>query len=191
MPPLPPMPPWPASPAPPASPDSFKAFAPLFPLPLAPAAPPPPPPQQAPKNRLPPEPPEYFTAPTPLPAPHPEPPNHDEVPPRARTPPSVLVAASFTLLNHVSPPLPPGLPPAPICRYAVPPGVSARLVTFEYPPPPPPALPRPPPPPPITSMVLSDEFQSDGTVHVVPDVRKVIAVAALTLGRPTKNMLEV
>jgi hypothetical protein len=64
------------------------------------------------------------------------------------------------------------------------PAVSVAFVIFEYAPPPPPAEKftslgvTPPPPPPITSMVLSDEFQSEGTDHVVPEVRKTVVAWA-------------
>lgn len=60
------------------------------------------------------------------------------------------------------------------------------MVIFEYapPPPPPPAFPPPPfpppPPAPMVSIVL-DEVQSAGTVQLVPVVRKITVVAALTV----------
>src|SRR5260370_42683111 len=51
------------------------------------------------------------------------------------------------------------------------------------PPPPPPLLPpavesMPAPPPPTQSMVLVALFQSDGTVHVVPEVMKICVAKA-------------
>jgi hypothetical protein len=100
-------------------------------------------------------------------------------------------------LNQVSPPdvpLPlafvPPAPPVPAWYVTVPPGVSDKLVILEYAPPPPPApatlLPPdtlPPPPPPMTSMVLSALFQSEGTVQLVPEVRKMTAVPGLAFAR--------
>lgn len=63
------------------------------------------------------------------------------------------------------------------------------LLTFEYAPPPPPSPPlgvalepaAPPPPPPMTSMVLDALFQSEGTVYEVPEVRKVLVYAPVSV----------
>jgi hypothetical protein len=43
-----------------------------------------------------------------------------------------------------------------------------------------------PPPPPMHSMVLLEEFQSTGTVQVVPEVRKIV-VEALACCVPNEN----
>jgi hypothetical protein len=76
------------------------------------------------------------------------------------------------------------------------PGVRARLDISEYAPPPPPvpplllgSPPEPPPPPPMTSMLLLEEFQSPGTVQLVPEVRKMttVVLAAASLGRKSGN----
>jgi len=60
------------------------------------------------------------------------------------------------------------------------------LDTNEYPPPPPPdpelvlAVGHPPPPPPPTvSIVFEALFQSPGTVHVVPEVRKTTTLRTI------------
>jgi hypothetical protein len=58
---------------------------------------------------------------------------------------------------------------------------SVTFATRRYSPPPPPppelvdaVLPAPLPPAPIASMVLFAEFQSEGTVHVVPEVSVMV-----------------
>jgi hypothetical protein len=61
------------------------------------------------------------------------------------------------------------------------PSVNDTLLVSEYAPPPPPppeytpptGVP-PPPPPPMTSIVFLEDLQSEGTVHVVPEVRKMV-----------------
>jgi hypothetical protein len=79
------------------------------------------------------------------------------------------------------------VPPEPIWTTTVAPAASDSSVSLAYAPPPPPALPwppapvaplAPPAPPPISSTVLLAEFQSSGTVQLVPEVRKSTMVCA-------------
>jgi hypothetical protein len=119
--------------------------------------------------------------------------------------PEIEAQFDAELQKYVSPPPPPALPPVPLA-IAVPPvpavpteyvtdvpGVSDTLETLEYPPPPPPLTVQvlqplaPPPPPPMTSMVLFEESQSLGTVHVVPDVRKITVAAFACRGVLTEK----
>ncbi|HEY1410781.1 MAG TPA: hypothetical protein VGF36_01510 [Rhodopila sp.] len=96
------------------------------------------------------------------------------------------MAINVEVLNVVFPPAVPfdtpsgHVPPAPMAMGTdapSPPKVPAEtLVTLRYSPPPPPppaAPPAPAPPPPIASIVLAPLFQSFGTVHVVPEIRKM------------------
>jgi hypothetical protein len=75
-------------------------------------------------------------------------------------------------------------------------GTRETFVSSTYAPPPPPApaavvetSPCPPAPPPINSIVLLEEFQSEGTVQVVVvvEVRK-ITVEALACLTPNENI---
>jgi len=69
------------------------------------------------------------------------------------------------------------------------------LAIFEYAPPPPPFGPTlkaekafdPPPPPPMSSIVLFEEFQSLGTVQIVPEVRKITVAAFANSGNAKRN----
>src|ERR1700683_1246091 len=97
------------------------------------------------------------------------------------------MAAQFEveLQKYVSPPFPPALvgalappppPPEPTAYVTFVLGVSDRFEILAYAPPPPALLLdpfAPPPPPPMTSMVLAALFQSEGTVQLVADVRKI------------------
>jgi hypothetical protein len=106
-------------------------------------------------------------------------------------------------LNHVEPPAPasaaelkPAEPPAPMEYGTDAPGVSERLMIFEYPPPPPPSYaypepPLPPPPPPIASIVLCALSQSLGTVQLVPEVRKTFLTVADGVGVAVATVHEV
>jgi hypothetical protein len=78
------------------------------------------------------------------------------------------------LQRYVSPPAVSGAPPEPTAYATEDPGVREISDDLAYAPPPPPPAPLaafPPPPPPMTSIVLSEEFQSYGTVHELPEVR--------------------
>jgi hypothetical protein len=71
------------------------------------------------------------------------------------------------------------------------PGVRVRFEILEYAPAPPPvafavveverAAP-PEPPPPMTSMMFALLFQSAGTVHEEPDVRKIVTTVPVEAG---------
>ena len=101
------------------------------------------------------------------------------VPPFAPT----LDAAKVAPLKYVSPPSVPAVPAtalptpaAPIAMTTEAPAVSVMLRALAYapPPPPPPLLLPPPPPPPMHSTWLLAEFQSLGTVKVVPVVMRIV-----------------
>jgi hypothetical protein len=74
------------------------------------------------------------------------------------------------LQKYVSPPAVEAAPPVPTAYVIVLPGVSVGLVIAEYAPPPPPLV-EAPPPPPMTWIVPLAEFQLEGTVQLVPEVK--------------------
>lgn len=85
--------------------------------------------------------------------------------------PAMEAQLEVKLQKYVSVPVPSN-ELVPTLYATVAPGVSDTFVTLEYaPPPPPPAAPEPDPAPPappdpIVSILLFDEFQLSGTVHV-------------------------
>ncbi len=95
----------------------------------------------------------------------------------------MLLQLDVELQKYVS------LPADPTAYETDAPGVSDTFEIAEYAPPPPPPPPgpepplAPPPPPPMTSIVLLDEFQSLGTVQLVPEVRKMTVEARAGRGR--------
>ena len=104
------------------------------------------------------------------------------VPLKYVSPPAVPLVG-VTVVPEVVAPL---VPPIPTWYVTLLPALSERLDILEYPPPPALYPPPPPPPPaPITSIVLADEFQSAGTVHDAPEVRKTMhCVVLYTLPAP-------
>jgi hypothetical protein len=94
------------------------------------------------------------------------------------------------LFNQVSPPEPPLVfdvvapaPPEPMFIKTVFPALSPMALTDEKAPPPPPPLPlledvllAAPPPPAIQTIVEPASVQLSGTVHEVPDVRRIVGI---------------
>mgnify|MGYP006921430239 CR=1 FL=1 len=109
-------------------------------------------------------------------------------------------------MNHVSPPATPFepavvdvTPPEPIEMYAVAFGVSRRFDDENAPPPPPPApllapvIPfRPEPPAPIQITVAAIVgSRSTGTVHVVPDVMRIVLIAIDALRHRRSRVIKI